>query len=397
MGSRQGSDGGSPRTRPHPRAARRVIVRRQPVSAAPPPTRATASAKPDPRRYVPALLAAMVLIALTVGSLPFVVGSMIDELGGRRDEVYDLNTGRPVDPGAAIEPVSGNVLSVAVIDLDEAAGKLVLAVSGNRNCVGECPAGHLTFLALDDASDRRGITPFVRLRLAAGETVFSEQVELPIRGTPTRYPFDTYHIRLGVGAPPPGKEGAGEMPVSIAVATPVATPLGPERTAPGETSMAGLAGADAREPDLAPGLTATLQNQLVQFAMAPPEVVEAHPAPGADAFDIRRVHDLTFRRPTYLPVLTVLLVVLVAASSTMSLFTQAIDSLLLGVGGLILAVWGVRSVLSPQLLPLVTAVDLALLSVILFLLLGLAIRVALHLRRRAEVDLLPPPPWEWRR
>jgi hypothetical protein len=310
--------------------------------------------------------------------------------------VYDLDTGRPVEPGAAVAPVAGNVLNVAVIDLDEAAGKLVLAVSGNRTCVGPCPASHLTFLALDDASDRRGITPFVRLGLAEGEAVFSEQVELPIRGTPTRYPFDTYHIRLGFGAPPPGREGAGQMPVSIAVATPVAAPLGPERTAPGETTMAGLAGADGFGPGLAPGLAATLQNQLVQFAMAPPDVVDAMPAPGADAFDIRQVLDLTFRRPTYLPVLTVLLVVLVAASSTMSLFTQAIDSLLLGVGGLILAVWGVRSVLSPQLLPLVTAVDLALLLVILFLLLGLSIRVAIHLRRRAGVDL-PPPPWAWRR
>lgn len=360
--------------------------------------------QPDPRRYVPALLAAIALIALTVASLPFVVGSMIDELGGRRDEVYDLNTGQPVAPGAGSGSISGNVLSVAVIDLDEAAGKLVLAVSGNRNCVGECPASHLTFLALDDdASQRRGIAPFVRLTLAKGETVFSEQVELPIRGTPTRYPFDTYRIRLGFGAPPPGHEGREEVPVSLAVATPVAARLGPERTVPDGTPPTGLSGASGSgalggvaDPGLAPGLSATLQNQLVQFSMAPPLVVEVASAPGADPFDIRQVHELTFRRPTYLPVLTVLLVVLVAASSTMSLFTQAIDSLLLGVGGLILAVWGVRSVLSPQLLPLVTAVDLALLSVILFLLLGLSVRVALHLRRRAGVDL-PPPPWEWRR
>ncbi len=393
MGGHLDNPGDAGRPHPRPRVGKRVIVRQRPAIAAPPTAPVAAGRKPDPRRYVPALIAAVALIALTVGSLPFVAGSMIDELGGRRGVVYDLRTGNPIGAASTADPVAGNTLSVAVIDLDEAAGALVLAVSGNRTCLGQCPASRLTLVALDDdASDRRGISPFVFVRLAEGESIFSQQVELPVRGTPTRYPFDTYRIRLGFGAPPPGMEPSAETPLSLAVATPVPVPTGPERTTPDGVPPI------AAPPGEGSGFAVTLQNQLVQFAMEPPRSVEVSRAAAlTDRFGIQQVQNLTFRRPTYLPVLTVLLVVLVAASSTMSLFTQAIDSLLLGVGGLILAVWGVRSVLSPQLLPLVTAVDLALLSVILFLLLGLSVRVALHLRRRAEVALLPAPPWQWRR
>ena len=120
--------------------------------------------------------------------------------------------------------------------------------------------------------------------------------------------------------------------------------------------------------------------------MAPPVVVAAQPR--ADAADTPHlVYDLEFRRPAYLPVLAGLLVVFVAISSALALLTQPVDGLMLGVGGLILAIWGVRSVLVPSSLDAVTAVDLALSGVILLLLIGVAVRAALHLHRRAGLHL----------
>jgi hypothetical protein len=110
--------------------------------------------------------------------------------------------------------------------------------------------------------------------------------------------------------------------------------------------------------------------------------------PAADtALAPNQVLDLEFRRPAYLPTLAGLLVVFVAASSALALVSQPIDGLLLGVGGLILAIWGVRSVLVPSSLEAVTAVDLALSGVILLLLIGVAMRAALHLHRRAGLHL----------
>jgi hypothetical protein len=52
-----------------------------------------------------------------------------------------------------------------------------------------------------------------------------------------------------------------------------------------------------------------------------------------------------------------------------------------------LAIWGVRSVLVPSSLEAVTAVDLALSGVILLLLIGVALRAALHLHHRAGLRL----------
>ena len=44
--------------------------------------------------------------------------------------------------------------------------------------------------------------------------------------------------------------------------------------------------------------------------------------------------------------------------------------LIVGIGSLILGIWGVRSVLVPSSLPVVTSIDLALSVIILFVLLG---------------------------
>ena len=131
----------------------------------------------------------------------------------------------------------------------------------------------------------------------------------------------------------------------------------------------------------------TLQSQLVRFQMDSPVIVAA--GPSADAANAPNlVYDLEFTRPAYLPVLAALLVVFVAMSSALALLTQPIDGLMLGVGGLILAIWGVRSVLVPSWLEAITAVDLALSGVILLLLIGVAVRAApSHLHRRAGLHL----------
>jgi hypothetical protein len=88
-----------------------------------------------------------------------------------------------------------------------------------------------------------------------------------------------------------------------------------------------------------------------------------------------------------LKVLAVVLVVLIAISASLALFTRGIDDLALGFGGIILGVWGVRSVLMPQALSTITAIDLALSWLILLLLLGLAVRAMLHFHRHSDLPL----------
>jgi hypothetical protein len=305
-----------------------------------------------PRRWhrfvlVPTLL----LVAVALGLLPFVIASMVVEFRGGQTILYDLRDGQPIGTGEAVDPGGAEFLNVAVVRLDEAAGSATLAVSGNRACDPCVAAKRMTFFALDaDASQRRGLTPFAVVTVPAKETAYSETVTLPVRGSPTRYPFDAYHLRLGLDLPPPESEPAGGPPS-------------------GTSAASGL-------------VLGTLQSQLGRFAMSPVVVVD-----DASVAAPRLVYDLAFRRPAYLPVLAGLLVVFVAVSSALALVTQPIDGLLLGVGGLILAIWGVRSVLVPSWLEAVTAVDLALSGVILLLLIGVSVRAALHLHRRAGITL----------
>ena len=310
------------------------------------------------RWYAPALALTIVLLAVVAVSLPVAVGSMLTEFRGRQGVVYDLRTGEALEIDEAVAVDNASSLHVAVIGLDEVAGSLTLAVSGNRVCAGECPAIRLAFAALDDdASQRRGITPFTTVSLAEGETVFSDQIQLPVRGSPVRYPFDEYRIWLGFGAPPP----------EIALGLPQPPPAGVSFS--------------------------TLQNQLARFTMDP--LGEGGPdrltTAAARSLGIQQIHGLEFRRPAYLLIQAVLLVVLVTVSSVLTVTMQPVRGLALGVGSLVLAVWGVRSVLVPGSLDSVTTVDLALSVTILILLLGLTLRTALYLRQRARLRL--PHPW----
>jgi hypothetical protein len=320
-----------------------------------PSTPVTADPPPPPRRWYRFVLApTLLLVAVALGMLPFVVTSMIAEFRGGQNMLYDLRDGQPIGAGEEVDPSGAEFLSVAVVGLDEASGSATLAISGNRSC-DPCGSKRMTFFALDeDATQRRGLTPFATVTVPEGETTYSENITLPVRGSPTRYPFDAYQLTLGLDLPPPESEPAGGPP-------------------PGTNPASGA-------------VLGSLQSLLVRFSMEPPVVVEAEPP--ADAADTPRlVYDLEFQRPAYLPVLAGLLVVFVATSSALALLTQPIDGLMLGVGGLILAIWGVRSVLVPSWLEAVTAVDLALSAVILLLLIGVAVRAALHLHRRAGLHL----------
>lgn len=315
---------------------------------APMPTRAR-------RWYGAALVACVLLVIGGVALLPVVVQSIIGELVVRQDRrLYNLNTGNIVVPGEEIDPNAPNFLNIATVDLNVAAGTVTLAISGNRVCLVDCPEVELIFLSLDDdASRRRGISPSASVVLGEDQVTFSESIELPVRGRPVQYPFDSYELWLGLANPPDEQSGA--------------------------------AGGVSPPPPVSNSFYMTVQNQVPQIIMSPPEQIAGERVrKPSRALTIQVVQGLTYHRPVYLTVLTVAMVLLVAASGALALLTQSIDSLVLGVGGLILGIWGVRSVLVPQPVGVITAVDLALSGVIFLLLLGLAVRAALYLKGRME-------------
>jgi hypothetical protein len=83
--------------------------------------------------------------------------------------------------------------------------------------------------------------------------------------------------------------------------------------------------------------------------------------------------------------LTVLLVLLVSAAAAYAVFLRPLNELIIGSGALVLGVWGVRGVLLGSSLPGITAVDLALIIVMLFLLATITVRTAWLLEERSTV------------
>jgi hypothetical protein len=308
--------------------------------------------------YRVGLVATLIVVLITIVMMPLAIRSMQEVLGRASDPLFDLVTGLPVDKAtAAAAEADATYVNLGLVGFDEDTGLVTIAVSGNRNCGDACPALTLTLMALDDDADqRRGLPPSATLNLAPEDLVFSDSVQLPMRGQPSLYPFDEYKLWLGTG-------GAATLPNGTKL----------ELTTEMITSDA-VVTVQNRVPDMVMGQPVPLAPNSVQSA--------------TDPFDFASVLALTLDRPFYLKTLAVLLVLFIAISAGMALFTRGINELALGVGGLILGVWGVRSVLMPQALSTATAIDLALTWVILLLLLGLVIRVGVQFYRRSE---LPTP------
>jgi hypothetical protein len=318
---------------------------------------------PAPHRkwYRVALVATVALILLVVGLLPVAVRSMQEILGRTSDPLYDMLTRKVVTPDVADQSaIDATYVNIGIVDLDEAKGLATLAVSGNRNCSADCPSLNLTLTALDnDADQRRGLPPSSTLSLSPTDRIFSQSVQLPLRGQPSLYPFDQYQLWLGLGGQAISPDGK---------TVEIDPQLLQERHA-----------------------IVTLQNRVPDMIMPSPTNIDpASVRTASDPFHFLAVQAVTLNRPAYLKVLALALVLLITVSAALALLTRGIDELALGFGGLVLGVWGVRSILMPQSIGTVTAIDLALSWLILLLLLGLAIRAALHFLHHSELQVSKP-------
>ncbi len=316
--------------------------------------------QPTPHWHRLALVATLTLVAAVLALLPWTTGSLLVELVGQPENtLYEVTADRsivPVRPGR--RPDAAVYASIVVAAVDEATRVATLRISGQRACTPTCPAEKLVFFSVqDDAAQRRALPASATLSVAQDVSLLNGSVQLPVRGRPTLYPFDTYQLWL-------------------AIVGSVTEPDGTERP--------------VRPDDVDRNLQLTLQADLAHLNMAVPTWIDpARVQAEADPVDFLYVFGLTFQRPFYLKALAVLLVLLIAMSGCLAVFMRPVHDLFLGIGGVVLGVWGVRAVIVQGTLPYVTAVDLALSAVILLLLLGLAVRAALHFHRRSALHL----PW----
>jgi hypothetical protein len=299
------------------------------------------------------VLTAFVVLAVVV-TLPFSVVSIVDDLGGSAGgKVIPVLTGSP-----ATERLDHSRVHLAFVALDETGLRATLRISGHYVCKAHCDWKHrLVFVsaAADDA-DAEGMPPSATITLPSPGEAFSQTFDLPIRGHPIHYPFDRYDLLLGVAA---------------------------EWVHPDGTL-------DAVPPsEAANQLFLTIQELLPRQTMTPPANVD----PESIRSDADPLHYLTaltisFERPRYVRVLAVLLVLLIAAAAAYSVFLRPLQDLFVNSGALVLGVWGIRGIVVPGNMYYITAMDMALSMVIIFLLGAITVRTLMFLHERSELRVL---------
>lgn len=325
-----------------------------------------ARARARPLRYqIAFFLTALVVLSLVV-TLPFSLKSVVDDvLGPAIGRVHQV--GRVGLEDSRRQERSGSErlrgrernytrLQLAVIAIDEVRLLATLRVSGHHRCLG-CTWSHrvrLVAVADDDAS-AEGLPPSAAITLGPMDIAVTETVVLPLRGHPIHYPFDRYEMVLAVAYQRLFPDGKREF----------------------------LA---ADQPD--DQLFLSVQELLPRNTMDGPFPVEPQRLRAEhDPLEYAQAFELRFQRPTYVRVLAVMLVVLIAAAAAYSVFLRPLHDLVVNSGALVLGVWGIRSILTPPSVLYITAVDLALSLVIIFVLSSLTIRALIFVHDAGNLGL----------
>jgi len=315
------------------------------------------------RYQVAFFLTALVALTLVV-TLPFSVKSVVDDILGPATGRVTQITPRGVGPlnASASERLRSRdqnytKLHLAVTAIDELQLLVTIRVSGHHRCA-DCAWSHRVRLVAiaDDDPTADGLPPSAAVTLAPTDIAVSETVQLPVRGHPIHYPFDQYQVALAVAYQRVYPDGRRET----------------------------LSASQADDQ-----LFLSLQELLPRNTMKGPFPVDPRSVrEGDDPFEYAQAFALRFERPPYVQVLAVMLVVLIAAAAAYSVFLRPLHDLVVNAGALVLGVWGIRSILIPSNISYITAVDLALSMVIIFVLGALTIRALLFVHDEAQLGLL---------
>lgn len=310
-------------------------------------------------RHRVALALVGLLVVLMVVLLPIALASVFYSVAGAPyDEVYPWSI-----PSAAA--ADGHVrLHVQIVGIDPWQELMTLRVAGNHICPPGCNwQDRVLFFSLrPDAPGAEGLPPSASVTLPATDIQVSQTLQLPVSSQPIRYPFDVYDMWLAVAIQRVGPDN-------------VARTLTP-------------AEAQGR-------LFLTLQNRVPLLTMKEPAAIDpaSVQTPGAP-FAYLAVASLVFHRPLLLPVLTIMLLLLIAAAVAYAVFLRSWVELVVSSGTLVLGVWGIRAVIVASNINYTTMVDLSLALVLMFLLGGITLRVLLALCERNRLHL--PRRWPGR-
>jgi hypothetical protein len=255
------------------------------------------------------------------------------------------------EPDSAAGPIVR--AQITVVDITPWDGTVRMRVAGHYSCPSPCASGlRLLFASLPLQKSGSAEIPAVEnVTFPAGESDVKQDITLPVSGEWIDYPLDSYRLLLGIAEERIRSDGTLE-PVPAAEAR----------------SRIGL----------------TLQEHVTAIDMDPPALADpANLTKTARDYPLAAAAQIRFVRAKYDFGATTALVLLAISASAYAVFFRPFHELAIGATGLALSLWGVRSLLLGNS-PGITTVDLLLVSVIIFVLSGVAVRVFVGiLERRA--------------
>jgi hypothetical protein len=296
----------------------------------------------DLRHTISYVLVALLTLGAVV-SLPVALVSLITDLRQGTEELI-FSSSSSENRSAPIH------FSLDFTTINVSDGYVDVRVTAALACAPTCPdRARVNLFSLLDGSDTD--LPVIKvLEFSQDPATVTEVVSLPITGDPIRYPFDRWNFRVSI------------VPLRVL--------------------------ADGSKQEIPPGdpagsVTVRVTNRIPRMRMQAQAVAQGQPTGATPIAGQGLMFD--FGRPEYLKIVTVLLVVLVGAASAYAVFLRPLSELLINAGALVLGVWGIRAILLKTELTFMTAVDLALIGVILFLLVMVTVRTLWVLEGRSRL------------
>lgn len=303
-------------------------------------------------RHRLAFFATATLLLIVLATLPFTVTSAFQDILGSPEGTLHL-----IGPKEEEAPEHFNV-HIDIIGLDELTQLMTFQVSIRRDFTWTSKSKErLVLFSLPESQHISELPPSYYVDFPTDEFCSTHSIQLPVHGQPLRYPFDEYSMRLGVLVQKIDSDGKSRI-------------MDNEETK-GRMRI-------------------YIREHLARQNMETPIAIDPKSVPGpCDNCSYLFVNKLEFHRPVYLKVLSVLLVLLVAAAASYAVFMRPFYELIVNSGALILGVWGIRAILVAGESAFVTAVDLSLSTVILFLLIAISVRALHFFKEKSNVSL----PW----
>jgi len=286
------------------------------------------------------------LIVIIIAGLPFAISSIYSEVVSNSSDAdkFILIESDRTDDFTHVEILSK--------ELDPINQTINLKVFGYRNCDAKCDIKqlklHISNFYYKDSNENRIPESFI-INIPADGSEFEEDIILPINGVVYEYPYDRY-----------------SMLTAIAL----------ESIVKGVSTYAKTD--DNRIRILLDEQTSRLQDTEHRIIPDLRKIMTEHPPVIAFASN--------YERPFYVKYIVTLLVILLIITTTATIFLSDFSKLITGSAGIIIGVWGTRSLLLGNLPPDVTLIDIVLTMIVIGTLICVAIKSALYARKHIKRD-----------